>query len=74
MGRWGGELQDEAGPGLSTDSSGACFLLSSELPPQGKRQEKEPYGASGRDEGGAIRVPMAQRRKLRPREIVSVPC
>ena len=75
-GRWVGELQDEVGPGLSTDSSGRCFLLSLRAAPTGQRgKRREPHVVlQWSHEGGAIRVPMAQRRKLRPREIVSAPC
>lgn len=68
--RWVGELQDEVGPGVSTDSSGQCFLPSLRAVPTGRRGREGSltWWCSGPT------VPTAQRRKLRPRERVSVPC
>jgi len=76
LGRLVGELQDEVGPGLSKDSSEQCVLLSLRGAPTGQRgKRREPHVVmQWSHEGGAIRVPVAQRRKLRPRERVSVPC
>lgn len=46
--RWVGELQDEVGPGLSTDSSGQGFLSSLRAVPTGQR------GREGSLSGGAV--------------------